>query len=445
MPRITSPSHRRPHPSKPARRKNAADTDSPGVGDGTLLPRSLAAAVRAALRQFPVVLVTGARQCGKTTLVGELEPERTYLDLDEERLKRVALEDPDGFIADLPNEVALDEVQRAPGLLAAIKVSVDRDRRPGRFLLTGSSDLLLLPTVSDSLAGRIAVVELQPLTESEKERGRGGFLRALLDEDLTARVADNDPAGGGRDTARRIVAGGYPDAFLRTAEEARRWRRNYLLAIMAKDARDAARIRDASELERLVELLAAFTAQPLNVSRLSRDLGLDRETVNRYLAALERLFLIRRLPSWHHAAARRPARSPKIHLRDTGLAATLAEVTEEDWMDRRESFGPLLESFVVQQIAAQAGWTDPDLRLWHYRDRAGVEVDLLLTRRRRVWGIEVKAAGTVRPRDAAGLRTLADRCGNDFAGGFVLHTGPHTHRLPDRRLWAVSLRELWLR
>lgn len=428
----------------PAERQTSRAGDS-GAGAGPLLPRSLAPAVRAALRQFPVVLVTGARQSGKTTLVGELEPERAYLDLDEERLKRLALEDPDGFIADLPNEVALDEVQRAPGLLAAIKVSVDRDRRPGRFLLTGSSDLLLLPTVSDSLAGRIAVVELQPLTESEKERGRGGFLRALLDEDLTARVATDDQAGGGRDTARRIVAGGYPDAFLRTAEDARRWRRNCLLAIMAKDARDAARIRDASELERLVELLAAFTAQPLNVSRLSRDLGLDRETVNRYLAALERLFLIRRLPSWHHAAARRPARSPKIHLRDTGLAATLAEVNEEDWMDRRESFGPLLESFVVQQIAAQAGWTDPDLRLWHYRDRAGVEVDLLLTRRRRVWGIEVKAAGTVRPRDAAGLRTLADRCGNDFAGGFILHTGPHTHRLPDRRLRAVSLRELWLR
>ena len=436
---------RRMHSPKPARRGIAPGGSSLGIRVGTPLPRSLAPAVRSALRQFPVVLVTGARQCGKTTLVGELEPERAYLDLDEDRLRRLAIEDPDGFVADLPDEVAIDEVQRAPALLSAIKVSVDRARRPGRFLLIGSSDLLLLPSVTDSLAGRIAVLELQPLTESEKEKGRGGFLGALLDQDLTARVADNGPPNGGRDAARRILAGGYPDAFRRTADEARRWRRHYLLAIMAKDARDAARLRDASELERLVELLASFTAQPLNVSRLSRDLGLDRETVNRYLAVLERLFLIRRLPSWHHAAARRPARSPKIHLRDTGLAATLAEVTEDDWMARRESFGPLLESFVVQQIAAQAGWTDPDLRLWHYRDRAGVEVDLLLTRRRRIWGVEVKAAGTVRPRDTAGLRTLADRCGNDFAGGFVLHTGPHTHRLPDRRLQAVSLRELWLR
>lgn len=354
------------HSPNPAERQGISRTDGPRIGD-EWLPRSLASAVRSALRQFPVVLVTGARRCGKTTLVGELEPERAYLDLDEERLRRLAIEDPDGFVADLPDEVAIDEVQRAPALLSAIKVSVDRDRRPGRFLLIGSRDLLLLPSVTDSLAGRIAVLELQPLTESEKERGRGGFLRALLDQEFPARVADDGPPNGGRDAARRILAGGYPDAFRRTAAEARQWRRNYLLAIMAKDARDAARIRDASELERLVELLAAFTAQPLNVSRLSRDLGLDRETVNRYLAVLERLFLIRRLPSWHHAAARRPARSPKIHVRDTGLAATLADVGEEDWMTRRESFGPLLESFVVQQIAAQAGWTDPDLRLWHYR------------------------------------------------------------------------------
>ena len=213
----------------------------------------------------------------------------------------------------------------------------------------------------------------------------------------------------------------------------------------AKDARDASRIRDASQLERLLQHLAAFTAQPLNQSRLARDLALDRATVERYPAVLERLFLIRRLPAWHHPAFPRPARAAKIHLVDAGLAATLSGITEADWFERRDRFGSLLETFVVQQVAAQTAWTDPDLRLSHYRDRAGAEVDLVLTRHERVRGIEVKAAGSVRPADGKGLRRLADRCGNDFAGGFILHTGPENHRLPDRRLLAVSLHELWAR
>ena len=403
--------------------------------------------VRTALKNAPVVLVTGPRQAGKTTLIRHLDQDRAYLDLDRERLRRLAREDPDGFVGDIPDRVAIDEVQRAPALLSAIKVSVDEARRPGRFLLTGSSDLLLLPTVTESLAGRVAIIRLHPLTESEKGRRPGLFLRALLDGAVPVRLSAGAEGGGqgGRDTARRVVAGGYPEAVRRDPAAARQWRRDYLMAIMAKDARDASRIRDASQLERLLEHLATLTAQPLNQARLARDLTLDRATVERYLAILERLFLIRRLPAWHHPAVPRPARAAKIHLADAGLAATLSGITEADWFERRDRFGSLLETFVVQQVAAQAAWTDLDLRLSHYRDRAGAEVDLVLTRHERVWGIEVKASGSVRPSDGKGLQRLADRCGNDFAGGFILHTGPDNHRLPDRRLLAVSLHELWAR
>lgn len=272
--------------------------------------------------------------------------------------------------------------------------------------------------------------------------------RALLDGAVPVRFAAGAEGGGGqggRDAARRVVAGGYPEAVRRDPAGARQWRPDYLMAIMAKDARDAGRIRDASQLERLLQHLAAFTAQPLNQSRLARDLALDRATVERYLAVLERLFLIRRLPAWHHPAVPRPAPAAKIHLADAGLAATLSGITEADWFERRDRFGSLLETFVVQQIAAQTAWTDPDLRLSHYRDRAGAEVDLVLTRQERVRGIEVKASGSVRPADGKGLRRPADRCGNDFAGGFILHTGPENHRLPDRRLLSVSLHELWAR
>ena len=412
--------------------------------DRSLFPRSLASVLREALADTPVVCLLGPRQSGKTTLVQQLAPDRAFVSLDEHNYYQTAGVDPDGFVASLPEAVTLDEVQRVPVLLSAIKRAVDRDRRPGRFLLTGSANLLLVPTVTESLAGRMEMAQLYPLTESEKMRQPGHFLNDLLNGALKAGIRPaTEPAGP--PLAERLVAGGYPEPLTRTPSRARQWHRQYVRSIVERDVQDVARVRDARELARLLELLAQRNAALLNTCNLANSLGLHRATVEHYIAVLERLFLVRRLPAWHRNPAKRLVKTPKIHLLDSGLAATLADLTAADWLDHRDRMGHLLESFVVQQLIAQATWTEPDLRFWHYRDKDQVEVNVVLTRGRKTWGIEVKAAGALTAKDGRGLVRLADRCGENFESGALLYAGRDRLPLADERILAVPLSDLWER
>lgn len=405
-------------------------------------PRTLATAVEVALRDTPVVCLLGPRQCGKTTLARALSGPLEFFSLDDAALAYTARHDPDGFVASLPGSAVLDEIQRVPELLPAIKTAVDRDRRPGRFLLTGSANLLLLPTVSESLAGRMETLYLHPLAESEKTRSPGRFLADFLAGGFAPLIAPADPVALA-DLPRCLVAGGFPEPLIRTPERARQWHRQYIRSLLERDIRDVARIRETAAVARLMELLALRTAELANVSALSNDLDLRRETVEHYLAVLDRLFLIRSLPAWHRNEAKRLIKSPKIHVVDSGLAAALCGLMVDDWLPRRDRFGHLLESFVVQQIVAQAGWTDPDLRFWHYRDRDQVEVDLVITRGRSTWGIEVKASASVELRDGAGLCRLAEQAGGDFVRGVVLYSGASVIPLGDPRICAVPLNRLW--
>lgn len=407
------------------------------------LPRSIAANIGQALADTPVVCLLGPRQSGKTTLVQMLAPERAYISLDENNYFHVAHDDPSGFIDSLPPEVTIDEVQRVPALLPAIKRAVDKDRRPGRFLLTGSANLLLLPKVSESLAGRMEVIQLHPLTESEKERMPGAFLRMLLDGSLKPEIPGINK-GEGRYLSERLIAGGYPEPLTRSPDRARQWHRQYLKSIIERDVQDVARIRDGDELARLMELLAYRTANLLNTSGIANALGIHRTTIDHYLSILERLFLVRRLPAWHRNSAKRLVKTPKIHLIDSGLASTLADLQANDWTDKREDMGHLLESFVVQQLIAQAGWTDPDLRFFHYRDKDKVEVDLVITKGRKTWGVEVKASQTVNNKDIKGLVRLAEQCGSDFQGGLILHAGVDSLPVGARPLFlAMPLNKVW--
>ncbi len=415
------------------------------MADSTsVYPRGILQALLEALGDTPVVALLGPRQSGKSTLVQSLTPARTYVTLDDDQTLHAAQDDPTSFIAGLSGRVTIDEVQRAPGLILAIKAAVDRDRKPGRVLLTGSADLLLLPKVGDSLAGRIEFVHLHPLAESEKERKPGGLLRAFLDGKLATRIrATATPPL--QEIGERVVRGGYPAALERSAERARQWHRQYVRSVLERDVADVARVRGTAELQKLVELLALRTANLLNVSAFSTEIGIRRETVEQYLLVLERLFLLRRVPAWHRNQSKRLVKTPKMHLADSGLSATLAGLDASDWTGHRDRFGHLLETFVVQQFFAQAGWTDPDLRFWHYRDKDQVEVDLVITRGRKTWGVEVKAAASVTASDGRGLRRLADQCGKDFQGGMVLYAGLNTVTVGDPSILAVPLTELWER
>ena len=409
----------------------------------------LAHPIRDALADTPVVCVLGPRQCGKTTLVQQLDRDRAYLSLDDENYYRTATADPMGFVGGLPEQATVDEVQRVPALLPAIKQAVDQNRQPGRFLLTGSANLLLLPQVAESLAGRMETVHLQPLTESEKARRPGRFLADMLGGGLSSPDSSRPPAKGrtqaGPPLAERIVAGGFPEPLGRPAHRARQWHRQYLRNLIEHDLRDVADIRDGDEMHHLVELLALRNAQLFNASNLATDIGLHRETIERYTSALERLFIVRRLPAWHRRPAQRLVKTPKIYIVDSGIAATAAGLKSVDWLERRDRMGHLLESFAVQQLAAQAAWTDPDLRLWHYRDKDGKEVDVVVTLGQRTWGIEVKASATLGADDGRGLTRLADRCGSDFQQGIVLYDGHATLPLADKRLLAVPFTEVWSR
>lgn len=409
-----------------------------------LYPRSMASALREALSDTPVVCLAGPRQSGKTTLARVLMPDRFFVSLDHPPYLDAATADPAGFVAGLPRNVTIDEIQRAPGLLPVIKLSVDTDRHPGRFLLTGSADLLLLPSVTESLAGRMEVVRLLPLSESEKERRPGRFLNDILTGRLTPSLRPTRRPDV-PDLGARLVAGGYPEPLTRTPARARQWHRQYVRGIVDRDVLDVSTVRVAERVGHLLELLAVRCGELFNVSGLARDLRLHRDTVSEYVAVLERLFLVRRLRPWHRNPGKRLVKAPKIHLVDSGLAATLAHLSAADWLAKRQRMGHLLESFVVQQCAAQAEWTHPDLRLWHYRDKDGIEVDLVITLGSRTWGIEVKAASTPGRSAGAGLRRLAKLCGDDFEAGFVLYNGPDIIQLAEERMLAVPLRELWTR
>ncbi len=407
-----------------------------------MLPRGLRVGLEEALGDTPVICLLGPRQSGKSTLARSLRPNRAYIDLDDDQLAETAATDPGGFVRGLPGRVTLDEVQRVPEILRAIKIAVDTDRRPGRFILTGSANLLLLPRASESLAGRMEILRLHPLTESEKERTPGKFLSTLLAGQLAPEIREAsqlDPL----DLPHRLLTGGYPELRARSPQRTRSWHRNYLETLFERDAVEISTIRDSSLLNRLITRLAVQSGSILNRSSLARELGMDRETVHHYLEVLERLFLVRLLPAWHRNRGKRLVKSPKPHLIDSGLAGTLMDLRAEDWNGRRQDFGHLLESFVVQQLVAQSGWTDPSLHFYHYRDRDQIEVDCVITQGNKVWGVEVKTARSVQSSDSRGLRRLAEQAGNDFQAGIIFYTGDSILPTGDERFLAVPVSKLW--
>lgn len=395
-----------------------------------------------ALDDTPVVLVHGPRQCGKTTLARLVGERRgyAYLTLDDDVVLAAATADPVGFVGDLPERVVLDEVQRAPGIFLAIKSVVDRAPAPGRFLLTGSSNVLTIPTLADSLAGRMGILRLHPLAQCELAGEDPRFLARLFDGAFTANVTERL----GAELAERIAGGGYPPALARATPRRRAaWYRDYIETLVQRDVRDISRIGSLDALPRLVALIAGQTARLVNVTELSGAFGLSRPTVGDYMTLLERIFLVDRLPPWHANRLARLVKAPKLHVGDTGVASALLGLDGASLWRDRSTLGQLLETFAYQELRRQASWHEDEIRFAHYRDRDDAEVDVVLEGAAgRIAGVEVKASATVTSGDFRGLRKLQRAAGPRFASGVVLYDGeatvsfgPGLHAVPFRALW----------
>jgi predicted AAA+ superfamily ATPase len=421
------------------------DASLRAVPAADLIPRRATAQVKAALADTRVVLVSGARQSGKSTLVrivaGDRLAERR--DLDRAQDRAAALEDPSGFV-DFSGLLVIDEIQRAPELLLAIKVSVDEDPRPGRYLLTGSSQLFGMLAAPDALPGRMETVELWPLSQGELDGEPDGFVDAAF---RLGPELHHESGVSRTDYAARIVRGGLPEAVSR--ENARRrasFLDAYVQALIDRDVRQLSDIQHKGALRQLVRLLAARSATLIAPGSLESDLGLTRPTIARYLQALEEIFLIRRIPGWSRNLGTRATATPKMFFVDSGIAANELAVDARSLLRPGAPFGTLLESFVLSELSRQLTWSEQSADLFHYRDRDQFEVDAVLeSRSGQVVGIEVKAASTVRADDFRGLRRLADKLGDDFIVGIVLYTGtstlpfgPKLRAVPVSALWQVS-------
>ena len=409
----------------------------------TLFDRHVTPALEAALGDTPVVLLVGPRQAGKTTLCRLVADRRgaRLLSLDDAATLAAATADPAGFIAGIEGPVVLDEIQKAPALLPAIKLAVDRRREPGRFLLTGSADVLALPRVSESLAGRMEVLTLWPLSQGELGGRREGFIDALFAKASPGLGATGESRGA---LAELALRGGFPEAVGRRDPERRRaWFRAYVTTILERDVRSFGQIEGLTDLPRLLGLLAARSASLLNIAELSRSIGLPHTTLTRYVALLERAFLVRRLPAWAGSRARRAIKTPRVLMPDSGLMSHLAGLTAARLAAEPTAMGPLLENFAGSELAKQLGWSRTPAELFHFRTHSGMEVDLVLEADDgRLAGIEVKSAATVGAADFKGLAALREIAGKRFHRGVVLYTGREA--LPfGRDLWALPVSAIW--
>ncbi len=406
-----------------------------------MYPRFAESHVRTALRDTRVVVINGPRQSGKTTLARRFARQgRRYFTLDSQPTLAAARSDPAAFIRDL-DRVVIDEVQRAPELLLAIKQSVDDDRRPGRFLLTGSANLLTIETVRESLAGRVEIVPLYPLGRAERLRTkRPEFISKVFSGQVPRPVESLSGDG----LLKLVTEGGYPDAIKRRSERRRQdWYRAYLDSIVERDLPDVAGLARSRQIPRLLEFAARLSGQLTNLSELGRNVGFDHKTVDHYLQVLEALYLVQRVQPWSRNELSRLIKTPKLHFVDSGLLTAMLGYPMARLRADRQLLGPVLESFVFAELLKTSAWADERVSLFHYRDKDKLEVDFVLENSAGgIVGIEVKAAASATRRDFAGLERVASAAGASFVQGLLLYDGQQILSFADN-LRAVPLSVLW--
>ena len=405
-----------------------------------IYPRYIQPRIVEALADTPVVMLSGPRQAGKTTLVRQFAGEsRKFITLDDELALLAARQDPVGFIRSLDCAV-IDEVQRAPALFLAIKKSVDEDRRPGRFLLTGSANLMALPTVADSLAGRLEILTMLPLAGCEMQSSSGKWLDSVFD----GRVPKTSRPEVGSKLVEKVLRGGYPDAISRATPRRRTaWAKQYIDALIQRDVRDIANIDKLDQLPKLLKSLAQMSGQLCNFTQLGGQVGLDSKTANKYLAVFEQMYLLRRVEPWSNNRLNRIIKTPKIQFIDSGLLSMLLDLNEASAARERSLFGRVLECYVYSELLKLATWAERNYALHTYRDKDQVEVDFVIEDQAgQIVGVEVKAAASISASDLVGLKKLAALAGKQFIAGIVLYDGNDTLPIGEG-LWAVPISTLW--
>lgn len=409
--------------------------------------RHLTPRVLAALRDTPVVFLQGPRQAGKTTLVQSLQAEgheAAYFTFDDAAVLAGAQSDADGFVANLPGRVILDEVQRVPDLFRAIKRSVDKNREPGRFLLTGSADAFVLPAMSESLAGRMEVLSLNPFSQGEIEGRREQFVDACFAREFNP---GNHRDSGWASLVGRIVQGGYPEVVARAAAARRQaWFGSYVTTILERDVRDITNVAGLRDLPKLLRLAAARAGGLLNFASLARDAAMPQTTLQRYWALFEATFLVHSLPAWTANLGTRLVKSPKVMLGDTGLLCYLLGLDEDRLLNDPLMTGAVLEAFVGSELTKQLTWSETRAEIFHYRTHIQHEVDFVLEDAAgRLVGIEVKKSASPSAEDFKGLRHFRDAVGKRFLRGVLLYTGansvafePDLHAVPVSSLWRMT-------
>ena len=413
---------------------------------GGIIERWQRGTVETLLGERRVLMLAGPRQCGKTTLVKGLEStEVEYRTLDDATHRTLADSDPEGFVRHGGATLIIDEVQRVPALFPAIKKAVDEDRRPGQFLLTGSANVQAMPAVQESLAGRIAKIRLRPFSVGEMGGGKPDFLERCFNRDFTSRgkhgAAPSPGKRSGRDALIELaMRGGFPEAVeLEGRAARRRWHRDYIDALLARDLADISRIRRQEAMQELVKALAAWSAKPMDISKIGTKLSIRRPTLESYISMMEALFIVERVPAWTEGDYGRVGRRKKLFMTDSGLMASISGMRMEQVRLDPDRCGKLVETFIYNELAAQVDADDGGYSLYHYRDRAQREINFIIERDDgELLCIEVKAAASVQKGDFKHLAWFRDNAAKDrdFTG-IVLYAGEHTGSYGDG-LWAVS-------
>lgn len=402
-------------------------------------------AVSEALKDTSVILITGARQVGKSTLCRQLIDAGVFkgqsVTMDDPAALVAAVADPLGFLEGLGKHVIIDEVQRAPELFLSIKKLIDEDREGRRIILTGSADVMALPKVADSLAGRMEIHRLWPLSQNEIRDQSSNFLQTLVSDDGRFPGIKTN----WENIVQMIETGGYPEAVRRTTDSRRKkWFESYILAILQKDIRELANIEGLMQLPNVLQLIAARVGSTINFSDIARLSGIKNTTLQRYIALLEQVFLILKIPAWTPNIEGQFVKSPKIFLNDTGLLCHLRG-EGDSLVENRTTAGVFFENFVVMEIIKQLGWRDDVLKPYHFSIHKGAEVDLILEdKRKRLYGIEVKSTTTIQENDFRGLKKLAEIAGDQFEKGIVLYTGEQVLKgFGGKNLYAIPIAALW--